>query len=99
MARHVIGLNYSSIGIENVDGQIKQDNLTVAQLESNIKLIDYLKNKYKTIEYLIGHYEYTNFVNNKLFLEKDKKYRTKKSDPGVKFMESLRKSFPNLKLN
>jgi len=99
MARHVIGLNYSSIGIENVGGQIKQDNLTVTQLESNIKLIDYLKNKYKTIEYLIGHYEYTNFVNNKLFLEKDKKYRTKKSDPGVKFMESLRKSFPNLKLN
>ncbi len=40
MARHVIGLNYYSIGIENVGGKNnRKEDLTKAQLESNIKLI------------------------------------------------------------
>lgn len=97
MARHVIGLNYSSIGIENVGGQNKDIDLTKEQLDSNIKLIKYLKNKYKTIEYLIGHYEYKDFSNHYLFLEKDKNYRTRKSDPSVSFMEKLREVFTKLK--
>ena len=60
MARHVIGLNYSSIGIENVGGKgNKKDDLTPEQLKSNIALVAYLKGKYPTIEYLIGHHEYT----------------------------------------
>lgn len=99
MARHVIGLNYSSIGIENVGGQGKDDKLTNEQLLANIELIKYLKSKYKTIEYLIGHYEYTNFVNHHLFLEKDKNYRTVKSDPSPSFMKKLREEFTNLKMN
>lgn len=92
MARHVIGLNYSSIGIENVGGQEKGDKLTSKQLEANIKLVKYLKNKYKSIEYLIGHYEYRKFENSKLWLEKDKNYRTIKNDPHKSFMEKLRKN-------
>lgn len=92
MARHVIGLNYSSIGIENVGGQKKGDKLTSKQLEANIKLVKYLKNKYKSIEYLIGHYEYRKFENSKLWLEKDKNYRTIKNDPHKSFMEKLRKN-------
>lgn len=95
MARHVIGLNLSSIGIENIGGNKKP--LTKAQLEANIKLVRYLKEKYKTIEYLIGHYEYTKFENHPLFLEKDKNYRTIKHDPDENFMESLRANFPDLK--
>lgn len=95
MARHVIGLNLSSIGIENIGGNKKP--LTKAQLEANIKLVKYLKEKYKTIEYLIGHYEYTKFENHPLFLEKDKNYRTIKHDPDENFMESLRANFPDLK--
>lgn len=95
MARHVIGLNLSSIGIENIGGNKKP--LTKAQLEANIKLVRYLKEKYKTIEYLIGHYEYTKFENHSLFLEKDKNYRTIKHDPDENFMESLRANFPDLK--
>ena len=95
MARHVIGLNLSSIGIENIGGNKKP--LTKAQLEANIKLVRYLKEKYKTIEYLIGHYEYTKFENHPLFLEKDKNYRTIKQDPSKDFMESLRENFPDLK--
>lgn len=95
MARHVIGLNLSSIGIENVGGAKK--SLTTEQLKANIELIQYLKNKYKTIEYLIGHYEYTNFEKHPLFLEKDAKYRTIKHDPDINFMNSLKEKFPDLK--
>lgn len=95
MARHVIGLNLSSIGIENVGGNKKA--LTKEQLEANIKLVEYLKEKYKTIKYLIGHYEYTNAENHPLFLEKDKNYRTIKHDPDMNFMESLRSNFSDLR--
>ena len=95
MARHVIGLNLSSIGIENIGGNKKP--LTKAQLEANIKLVKYLKEKYKTIEYLIGHYEYTNSEKHPLFLEKDAKYRTIKHDPDINFMNSLKEKFPDLK--
>jgi N-acetylmuramoyl-L-alanine amidase len=95
MARHVIGLNLSSIGIENIGGNKK--DLTKEQLQANIELVKYLKEKYKTIEYLIGHYEYTKFEEHPLFLEKDANYRTIKHDPAVWFMENLRSNFPDLK--
>lgn len=97
MARHVIGLNLSSIGIENIGGNKKE--LTKEQLKANIELVKYLKDKYKTIEYLIGHYEYTSFEKHPLFLEKDAKYRTIKHDPNIDFMENLRLNFPDLKSN
>ena len=88
MARHIIGLNHCAIGIENVGGTEKNP-LTEAQLESNIWLVRYLNNKYD-IEYLIGHYEYTNFEGHGYWLEKDDNYRTEKEDPGVEFMTSVR---------
>ncbi len=97
MARHVIGLNLSSIGIENVGGDKKQ--LTPEQLESNIKLVKYLKEKYKTITYLIGHYEYQTFSKHPLFLEKNDNYRTIKHDPDSEFMRKIRLNFPDLKFN
>jgi len=99
MARHVIGLNYSSIGIENVGGRDnKIDDLTPAQRKSNIALIKYLKFKYPTIEYLIGHHEYRNMERTSLWLEKDRGYRTLKSDPGDKFMSYIRKYVAELHL-
>jgi N-acetyl-anhydromuramyl-L-alanine amidase AmpD len=89
MARHVIGLNHCAIGVENVgDGEGKP--LTKAQLKSNIKLITYLKEKYPTIDYVIGHYEYTLFENHPLWLEKDSSYRTEKTDPGEDFINNIR---------
>ncbi len=97
MARHVIGLNYCSIGIENVGGENDIDDLTPAQLTANIELIRYLQKKYPDIEYLIGHHEYTEFVRHPLWLEKDDDYRTLKYDPGDDFMIRLRKHFPALK--
>lgn len=95
MARHVIGLNYSSIGIENIGG-IEGYPLTNEQLISNVKLVKYLKSKYPKIDYLIGHFEYTNFENHELWLEKDSLYRTVKIDPGIEFMNKLRKDLNNL---
>ena len=100
MARHVIGLNYYSIGVENVGGKgNKKDDLTPAQLKSNIALVRYLKEKYPTITYLIGHHEYRQMEGTKLWLELDKGYRTKKSDPGDKFMSEVRESVADLNLS
>ena len=93
MARHVIGLNHCAIGIENVGGT-EELPLTRAQLKANIWLVDYLKSNYE-IDYLIGHYEYTNFVGHELWLEKDNNYRTEKTDPGVDFMEKVRRATKN----
>ena len=99
MARHVIGLNYSSIGIENVGGKDnKIDDLTPAQRQANIDLVLYLKSKYPSIEYLVGHHEYKQMEGTSLWLEKDKGYRTVKSDPGDKFMSDIRDAVQCLKL-
>jgi beta-N-acetylhexosaminidase len=99
MARHVIGLNYSSIGVENIGGKDnKAEDLTPAQLQANIALVGYLKEKYPTITYLIGHHEYRQMESTSLWLEKDKGYRTVKSDPGAKFMSDVRKAVKALKL-
>tara|TARA_R110002051_G_scaffold250747_2_gene310092 strand:+ start:9850 stop:10509 length:660 start_codon:yes stop_codon:yes gene_type:complete len=95
MARHVIGLNHSAIGIENVGGT-EDTPLTKAQLKANIKLVNYLNSKYD-IEYLIGHYEYINFEGHELWLEKNESYRTTKTDPGEEFMEKVRKATKKLK--
>ena len=47
MARHIIGLNYSAIGIENIGGDVvdgkASHNLTQAQFISNVRLVRYLK--------------------------------------------------------
>jgi len=95
MARHVIGLNHAAIGIENVGGT-EETPLTKAQLKANINLIKYLKLKY-SIDYLIGHYEYTLFENHFLWKEIDSGYRTSKTDPGEAFMLKIRKATKKLK--
>ncbi len=99
MARHVIGLNYSSIGVENVGGKgNKKEDLTKAQLKSNIKLVRYLKEKYPTITKLIGHYEYRELEGSEEWLELDSGYRTEKKDPGEKFMRAVRSKVRDLNL-
>ena len=91
MARHVIGLNYSTIGVENVGGEgNSKDDLTDAQVQANINLVNYLKAKYPSIKYLIGHHEYREYENSPLWLEKDDGYRTIKADPGDRFMNAVR---------
>ena len=97
MGRHVIGLNYSSIGIENVGGEGYVQDLTVEQLLANIFLVNYLKKKFSTIEYVVGHHEYRCFEKTSLWLEKDDGYRTKKYDPGEIFMRDIRGNIKGFK--
>lgn len=96
MARHVIGLNHLAIGIENVGGTAETP-LTEAQLKSNVFLVKYLSRKHP-VEYVIGHYEYLLFQDHPYWLEKDNSYRTKKVDPGIKFMQDIRRKTANLDL-
>jgi N-acetylmuramoyl-L-alanine amidase len=101
IARHVIGLNHVAIGIENVgDGGLNRRRahapLTEAQLEANVALVRHLVDRYPTIEHLIGHSEYRQLERpahpaHELFHEELPAYRTKKSDPGRRFMRRLRR--------
>lgn len=93
MARHTIGLNHCAIGIENVCGT-KDLPLTEAQKKSNILLVSYLKKKYPSIDYLIGHYQYTQFENHELWLEVNKGYRTEKDDPDPAFLDAVTQGVP-----
>jgi N-acetylmuramoyl-L-alanine amidase len=95
-ARHVIGLNYCSIGIENIGSE--KSLLTKAQLKSNENLIRYLTKKYPEITYLIGHYEYQKFEKSELWKETDSNYRTVKTDPGTQFMRKIRRRLHDLPL-
>lgn len=94
-ARHVIGLNYCAIGVENIGSE--KDPLTAAQLASNEQLIRHLKRKYP-IEYVIGHYEYTQFRSTNLWKESDSGYTTKKTDPGIDFMKKIRAQIKDLNI-
>jgi N-acetyl-anhydromuramyl-L-alanine amidase AmpD len=87
LARHVIGLNYCALGIENIGSE--KEPLTNEQIISNAKLVRHLCMKYK-IEYLIGHEEYIHFRNTSLWKETDAKYITYKNDPGKAFMDGVR---------
>ncbi|MDX9813533.1 MAG: peptidoglycan recognition family protein [Sulfurimonadaceae bacterium] len=98
MARHTIGLNYNSIGIENVGGESSNDNLTDEQLKANIELVKYLQERFSSIEYMVGHYEYRCFEKTPLWLEVDDGYRTIKNDPSPRFMQELRKEIKTLKI-
>lgn len=95
-ARHVIGLNYCAIGIENIGSE--RQLLTKSQLKANEQLIRYLTAKHPQVEYLIGHYEYRKFEHSPLWKETDHAYRTVKSDPGIRFMRKIRKNTADLKL-
>ncbi len=91
IARHTVGFNYTAIGIENIG---YADNLTKEQLDSNVMLIKYLRNKYKSIKYVIAHYEYGNKTSPhySLYKELNTKYiNPAKKDPGTNFMNELRK--------
>ena len=92
-ARHVIGLNYCALGIENV-GDNAGHPLTKAQLKANIRLIRYLIKKYPDIEYVIGHHEYRTFAGTPLYRETNPDYFTEKIDPGDPFMEAIYRHLP-----
>ncbi len=99
MARHVIGLNLSAVGIENVGGAGGRDDLTAAQAATNARLVRALKARHPDIQWLIGHHEYRRFEGHALWREKDPAYRTEKSDPGERFMRRVRAKVSDLGLS
>jgi len=93
IARHVIGFNHVSIGIENIAKDASE--LTPAQLESNAKLIALLKQRNPGIAYVVGHHEYNNrsLPHFKLYKAVNQAYEMyDKPDPGEAFMRDLRKT-------
>ena len=88
--RHIIGFNWCAIGVENVGGADGIDDLTDAQLESNIHLVLYLCEKYSTIQYVFGHYQQDEARQSGLYIENIAGYRSEKIDPGIVFMRNLR---------
>jgi N-acetylmuramoyl-L-alanine amidase len=91
VARHAIGYNHVSFGIENI--ALNKKKLTPAQLDANAELVFYLARKHPTVEYLIGHDEYakTNLPHFVLYKAVDTNYRMiAKPDPGKVFMTDLR---------
>jgi dipeptidyl aminopeptidase/acylaminoacyl peptidase len=98
MARHVIGLNFNAIGVENIGGRDGVDDLTDAQVAANSALVRYLATRFPTIEYLIGHHEYQAFEGHPLWRELDMSYRTAKTDPGDRFMGAVRAAVADLGL-
>ena len=87
-ARHCIGVNHISIGIENVGGT-SSTPLTTQQLDSNVALIKDLKQRHQ-IDVVIGHHEIKDFEEHPYFVETNPKYRSVKVDPGESFMDELR---------
>ena len=75
MARHAIGVNHNSIGIEHVG--MNQEGPTIEQLESSTKLVEYLMSKYNIgLENIYSH-QSTSELKEKsspLFIEKDENY-------------------------
>jgi len=94
-ARHIIGLNYCSIGIENIGS--KKEPLTDQQVIANAKLIRHLCKKNK-IKFLIGHSEYSAFRNSALWKENDPHYYTIKDDPGIDFLAKVRELISDINL-
>lgn len=96
-ARHVIGLNHVSIGVENVGGGDKMP-LTEAQVEANAALVRHLVGQHG-ITHLIGHHEYRKMEGHPYFHEEDPDYRTGKIDPGPAFMAAVRERVEELGLS
>ena len=90
LAKHAIGYNWCAIGIENVGGVGGVEDLTSAQLQANIELIRYLREKYPDIEYVFGHYQQLEAIASGLRIENDPDYFAEKPDPGPTFMRALR---------
>ncbi|WP_279127179.1 peptidoglycan recognition family protein [Acidaminococcus fermentans] len=88
--RHAIGLNWCSIGIENVGGVEGREDLTQAQMEANVRLIRYLRGKYPTIQWVLGHYQQDLARHTSLWKENISGYYHGKTDPGPRFMGGLK---------
>jgi len=93
MGRHVIGYNYTAIGIEMTGSS--GDVLTDEQLASCAALVANIASRNSGIRYLVGHHEYVQKGRSHLYLYKelvDDYTPTVKHDPGACFMYLLRET-------
>lgn len=91
MARHLVGFNHVSLGIENIAKD--STDLTKPQLNSNVLLIKHLLESHPSLEYMIGHNEYhlDSLPHYKYMKSSDSTYLPyKKYDPGFVFMNKIR---------
>lgn len=95
MARHVIGLNHTAIGIENVGGP--ELPLTAAQADADAALVRWLAATYP-IELLVGHHEAARLEGSRWWREDVAGYRNEKPDPGDAFVASVRARVADLGL-
>ena len=95
-ARHCIGLNHISIGIENVGDEAKWP-LTDAQVAANVALVRDLARRFR-ITHLLGHHEAAAFAGHPYFVELVRGYTNTKPDPGARFMGRVREAVADLKL-
>lgn len=93
--KHAIGYNWCAIGIENVGGVDGAEDLTDAQLDANVELIEYLHEKYPSIKYVFGHYQQDAARASGLHIELVPDYYAVKIDPGKIFMNGLRARLQN----
>jgi len=77
----------------------------IEQIDSNIfregiypDIDNILELQNRELSKLIGHYEYRELEGSELWLERDANYRTKKNDPGKKFMRAVRAEVRDLNL-
>ena len=95
-ARHCIGLNHISIGIENVGDEARWP-LTDAQVAANAALIRDLARRFR-ITHLLGHHEAAAFAGHPYYVELMRGYTNAKPDPGARFMARVREAVADLKL-
>lgn len=67
-----------------------RENLTQAQLEANVKLIRYLRGKYPTIQWVLGHCQQDQARHTSLRKENIPGYYHGKTNPGPRFMKGLK---------
>lgn len=90
IARHAVGLNRSSICIENVGGP--RFPLTPEQVTANALLINDLVLRNPTINNMIGHAESADFEESRYFEEKTTYRSARVAEPGRNFLRDLRKA-------
>jgi N-acetyl-anhydromuramyl-L-alanine amidase AmpD len=95
-ARHCIGLNHISIGIENVGDEAKWP-LTEAQVLADAALVRDLARRFR-ITHLLGHHEALGFAGHPYYVELVPDYRNSKPDPGARFMKRVREAVADLEL-
>jgi len=62
--------------------RIIKRRFTKSTIRIKYQLLDIVKEKYPTIEKLIGHYEYRDLEDSKYWLELDSSYRQKRETQG-----------------